>query len=195
VSISERNYCGPSFVLLLVIGFMACLQSSTANAYPTLGQEIYYHGGPLQIEILPKDAAYTSQIYLHTNAGGMFLGNSTNTGLVINFDNPAAVGLNPGQEFTLGIHVVNTGNDFVMGPGFDNPDGIPHATVNYVYNYVAIIGFEDLFGGGDLDYNDVKIRVIGDIGGIIIEPVPEPSTMLLFGSGLASLLFFRRRSK
>jgi hypothetical protein len=192
--ISERNYCGFSFVLLLVIGFIACLQSSPANAYPILGQEIYYYGGPVQIEILSEDAAYTSQIYLHlnTNAGGMFLGNSTDTGLVIHLDDPAAVGLNPGQEFILGIHVVNTGNDFVMGSGFDNPDGIPHATVSYVYNNVAIIGFEDLFGGGDLDYNDVKIRVIGDIG---IEKIPEPSTLLLFGSGLASLLFFRRGSK
>jgi hypothetical protein len=191
--ISERNHCRSSFVLL-VIGFIACLQSSPANAYPILGQDIYYYGGPLQIEILSEDASYTSQIYLHlqTNAGEMFLGNSTDTGLVINFDDPAAVGLNPGQEFILGIHVVNTGNDFVMGSGFDNPDGIPHAKVNYVYNHVAIIGFEDLFGGGDLDYDDARIRVTGDIG---IEKIPEPSTMLLFGSGLASLLFFRRRSK
>jgi PEP-CTERM motif-containing protein len=192
--ISERNYGRSSFVLLLVIGFMACLQGSPANAYPILDQEIYYHGGPLQIEILTKEAAYTNQIYLHlnTNAGGLFLGNNTDTGLVINFDDPASIGLNPGQEFILGIHVVNTGNYFVMGSGADNPDGIPHATVSYVYNHVAIIGFEDLFGGGDLDYDDARIRVTGDIG---IEKIPEPSTMLLFGSGLASLLFFRRRSK
>jgi hypothetical protein len=76
-----------------------------------------------------------------------------------------------------------------MGGGYDNPDGIIHALVNYGYNRTAVIGFEDLFGGGDRDYDDAVIRVTGDIG---VTQVPEPSTMLLLGSGFIGLSFVLR---
>ena len=145
---NPRNYSRFGLVLLSIFGFVAVLHTSQAYSYPILDQEVYYHGGSLQFEILPSSASYTSQIYLHTATGSMFLGNSTNTGLVINLGNPSSTGLMPGDEFILGIHVINTGSDFVMGGGYDNPDGIAHAAVNYLYNHVAIIGFEDLFGGG-----------------------------------------------
>ena len=185
-----RNYFRCSLALLSMIGFIVGLQNSAANAYSIVGQEIYYHGGAIQIKILPKDAAFTSQIYLHTDSGSVFLGTSMNTGSVMSFDDPSAIGLNPGEEFILGIHVDDTGNDFVMGPSSSNLDGVAHAAVNYLYSHVAIIGFEDLFGGGDFDYNDVMIRVAGNIG---IRQVPEPSALLLVGAGLVSLVFCRRR--
>jgi hypothetical protein len=85
---------------------------------------------------------------------------------------------------------MNTGKDYVMGGRDDNADGVVHAIVNYVYDHIAVIGFEDLFGGGDLDYNDARIRVAGDIG---ILPIPEPSAQILFGSGLLALVFVIRR--
>ena len=125
-----------------VFGLIALLHTSPAHAYSVLDQEIYYHGGSLQLEILPSDSAYTSQIYLHTGTGSIFLGNNTNTGLVINLSNPSAAGLVPGDEFILGIHVINTGNDFFMGGGYDNPDGTAHAAVNYLYNHSTVIGLK-----------------------------------------------------
>lgn len=175
---TSRKYSRFGLVWLLVLGLIAVLHTSLAQAYPVLEQEIYYHGGSLQFEILPSDSDYTSQIYLHTGTGMLFLGNNTSTGVVINLSDPSAVGLIPGEEFILGIHVINTGNDFVMGGGYDNPDGIVHAAVNYLYNHITVIGFEDLFGGGDLDYNDARVRVVGDIG---LTRIPEPSSLILFG--------------
>jgi len=175
-------------IWLSVLALVAVLHASPGQAYPVLDQEIYYHGGSLQFQILPSSAGYTSQIYLHTGTGSILLGNNTNPGVVINLSNPSSAGLMPGDEFILGIHVINTGNDFVMGGGYDNPDGIAHAAVDYLYNHNAVIGFEDLFGGGDLDYNDARIRVIGDIGFL---PIPEPSPLILFGAGLIGLMFYR----
>ncbi|BAY08362.1 DUF4114 domain-containing protein [Calothrix sp. NIES-2098] len=80
-----------------------------------------------------------------------------------------------------------------------NPDGLQHAVAYYYKDYL-VLGFEDLWGGGDKDYNDTVFAI--DIGkenaryAAGITPVPEPSaTISLFG--IAALGFFttrRRRS-
>jgi len=192
MSFFTRNCFRHGFTPLAAILCILCLHILPADAYPVVGQEIYYHGGAVQIEILSKDAAYTSQIFLYTDSGPLFIGNSTSTGLVINLTNLPALGLSSGDELTFGIHVVDTGYDFEMGSGYENPDGIAHASVDYVYTHAAVIGFEDLFGGGDFDYNDVKIRLAGDIG---ISQVPEPSALLLIGSGMPTLILISRRKR
>jgi hypothetical protein len=55
-----------------------------------------------------------------------------------------------------------------------------------------IIAFEDLaLPGGDSDYNDLVVRA----SNIQPAPVPEGSTLLLFGSGLCGLLFVMRKKR
>jgi hypothetical protein len=185
-----QNFARFGSLWFAVLALMAVLHSAPAHAYPVLEQEVFYHGGALQFEILPFTAAYTNQIFLRTATGTIFLGNNTNVGLVINISDPSALGLTPRDEFVLGIHVVNTGHDFVMGGGYDNPDGIAHASVNYLYSHTAVIGFEDLFGGGDLDYDDARVRVVGNIG---LVQIAEPSSLILVGSGILGLVFVSRR--
>ena len=90
-------------------------------------------------------------------------------------------GFSPGQELM-----------FQIGPEYRerlpdgrgrNPDNQPHAAVDSIGG-ALIVGFEDLFGGGDRDYDDYVFRFAG---GLATAPVPEPSTLLLVGAGLVDL--------
>jgi len=52
-----------------------------------------------------------------------------------------------------------------------------------------LIGWEDISGGGDGDYDDMMFFVSK------IQPVPEPTTMLLFGTGLVGLAGLAKRKR
>ncbi|BAZ42241.1 hypothetical protein NIES4101_82090 [Calothrix sp. NIES-4101] len=79
-----------------------------------------------------------------------------------------------------------------------NPDGLQHAMA-YYYNDLLIVGFEDLWGGGDKDYNDTVFVIdVGKNNARVLaglQSVPEPSAgAALLGVGAIGFLKSRRRS-
>jgi hypothetical protein len=97
----------------------------------------------------------------------------------------------PGTELTFMLDVVSTGDRFFTGPASRNPDGLVHAIGQpfggdaQIPTPGVLIAFEDLFGGGDFDFNDYRFVV----SNAEFKPIPEPGTLLLLGSG--GLMAFR----
>ena len=95
-----------------------------------------------------------------------------------------------GTELTFKLFVHDTGDTFYSNTAM-NPDGMEHARAFQfalpngslsAFTPVIFMGFEDLLGGGDMDFNDSMAM----FSNVIMVPVPEPSAiaMLLAGPGL-----------
>jgi hypothetical protein len=61
-----------------------------------------------------------------------------------------------GDELIFAIYVTNTGYWYYSGDADRNPDGVVHAAVTDLGDGDYHIGFEDLYGGGDEDYDDIN---------------------------------------
>lgn len=181
-------------ILLLFAGLLFS-QVHQAQALPIVGSNFYYEGGNVEVKILQNSAGYTSEIFLVSKLTGnpVALGNTQEVGKVVSLGDLSAYGYHVGDAVIFGITVLNTGDRFFMGSGSVNPDGVAHAQFYYAdgpYGDYALLGFEDLFGGGDRDYNDAAFRVTGVGVGLL---VPEPASLLLTALGLASIFAVRRR--
>lgn len=129
---------------------------------PVIGAQLYSTGEVIEIEVLSATAALTSELFL-LEPEEVRIATNREVGKMVDLGP-----YEPGLELVFGIRVL--GREYRMGPGERNPDGIPHAGVEFLEDGCVIVGFEDLFGGGDRDYDDNRFRFCG---GIAPEP-PDP---------------------
>ena len=103
----------------------------------------------------------------------------------------------PGTELMFMLDVVSTGDRFFTGPASRNPDGLVHAIGQpfggdtRIPTPGVLIAFEDLFGGGDFDFNDHRFVV----SNAEFRPIPEPATLLLLGTGGLMVCRTARRAR
>ena len=144
--------------------------------------------GHVTLNYLGYDAGYTNTLWLHSpvHSGPIFVNKTTPIGTV--FD----LGIFPsGTPLTFSIFVHDTGYTFLSGPADSNPDDTAHAWIDYVSHNLANVGFEDLWNGGDKDYNDLRFSV-ANVG---LSQVPEPSALALVVGGLALAGLSRARAR
>lgn len=187
--------------LVGILGFLVIPRP--ASAAMIVGQQLFASGGDVIAHFLGHTAGFTNDLYLFdasnlttplavtANVGGLgpgliFRNQTTAPGTQVNLGNFSA-----GTELVFGIFVNNTGQTFFMGPASRNPDGIAHGAVDNglppqfpAYGVIpagfTALGFEDIFGGGDLDYDDLGFAFSN-----VRTTAPEPASLALLALGLA----------
>ncbi len=163
-----------------------------------------WSGGVQDVEVyfINEGAGYRNQLYYSVDSGDskevVFDDVSSPLSILPNYDGPLSLG----QGVSLGNFTGETFIDFFLKSnganggskflGFDptqNSDGLQHI-LGYNLGEYVLLGFEDIVGGGDLDYNDTVFVVKG----VTAPPadVPEPAALLGL-LGIGSLLGLRRR--
>jgi hypothetical protein len=90
----------------------------------------------------------------------------------------------------LGVYLNNARGDNFFSHDNLNTDGIRHVGIYEVASTNGLIfAWEDLYGGGDLDYNDMVVSATD-----VSVNVPEPTTLAIFGLGLVGLAFRKKLS-
>ena len=168
----------------------------------------YYNSDYLSFGIY--DFSYDSSGGIHVEdtlllgdtASGFEIGKST----TVTFENglaTSAIGAvtldtaNIGDVFGFYLHNSRTGYTFYTHNALNVDNEFDHALMFDTRSITSgsedlmdsdmIIAFEDLYGGGDRDYNDFVFGVSN------VAPVPEPPTMVLLGMGLISLAGYVRK--
>jgi len=158
------------------------------------GEMIVATDGEVDAIFLGSDASYFNTVYLQSDGGSDFVFDKFSE-----FGAIADLGwFTAGTVLTFRVGVSNTGDSFYTGAASLNADGIAHGQGitrldAATGRYVTDVGFEDLRGGGDRDYNDIMFRLTN-----VYDPtrtVPEPGTLVLFGIGLAGFGATARRKR
>ncbi|HEX5972842.1 MAG TPA: DUF4114 domain-containing protein [Gemmatimonadaceae bacterium] len=155
-------------------------------AAPAKAQVSFYGtGGDVWVKYMGCDAAYTSDLRFGYTVGGsttqLFNCHGSTVG-----DQVDIGPVSSGTEVIFSLFVQTTGQTYYTGPATRNPDGLVHAASSPVTGdgvYTEQFGFEDTYGGGDMDFNDTNFRV----GGVTTSVTPEPSSLILAASGLGFL--------
>ena len=129
------------------------LLAAPAQAVPITEQMLIATGGNVMVTFVSNGAGFTSELFLDGPIGeefdAIFSNVTTSVGTSVDLGSFAA-----GTELIFALLVTETGDIFYTGFGDRNADGIGHAAVDSSDGQV-LVGFEDLFGGGDFDYDDL----------------------------------------
>lgn len=172
---------------------------TSASAAPILGGQLFALGGEVEVRVLPSSSGFSNEISLYEPNGmggfqvAQFIGIDNNTTAFMSLGVFA-----PGTELVFGIET-DKGHTFLNGPAGRNPDNLEHAFVDDMFGgdpTIARIRFEDIFGGGDNDFNDAVIEIRQTPDPAAGPLVPEPAGIaiwILLLIGVCAVYFFRRQ--
>jgi hypothetical protein len=183
-------------VFAALIGLASCPVSSSA-AIQLGAKVIVANNGEVVARYMGHTAGLTSELYLDSPSGvftGVIFNNHTTP-----VNTTVSLGtFTAGTELIFRLHVFSSPQyDFYSGPADRNPDNFIHAGVDTARAGLmpgeTFVGFEDLYLGGDVDYDDLQFaftNVAAQAG-----EVPEPATLAIWSvlGGVATVFGIRRK--
>lgn len=136
-------------------GAVQCITTRQPGQIPSAKLVVIEGDASVQTTFCGGSAGYTSDSYL-ASPDFVYVGTGHVTPSGTTIDIGSFI---DGTELVFAIYVRNTGYWYYSGPGSRNPDGIVHAAVTDNGGGNFHVGFEDLFGGGDRDYDDINLVV------------------------------------
>jgi Domain of unknown function (DUF4114) len=158
------------FRAALIAVAAALVLAAPAKAQSVIGGQLFATGGTVDIVVQPGTAGFTSQLFLQHP-------DRTRTNVALNTEVGKHVTVGPfpaGEELVFGI-TMGSDLSFLMGPASRNPDGIAHAKVTETGVRTFLVGFEDLYGGGDRDYDDIVFQFTGNLAPNRPAPAGDPT--------------------
>ena len=206
-AVHYRRYRVSFVAVLALLAFgEAPAMAGPISAGSVLGGTLLAAGGEVQAYFAGKEATYTSLLWLNqpASAGPLFNNQTASIGDVVNLGSFPA-----GTALSFQLQVLDTGRNYFTGSASGNPDQLQHALVTpwvadaKIPHSGFLVGFEDILGGGDRDYDDHQVVVTGvtiasptiTTAAITSAPVtaaPEPTTFVLLGSALLGLGVLRK---
>jgi hypothetical protein len=185
----------------------------SSSAAPIIGAQLIAVGGDVIAQFMGHSAGFTNELYLFSASdlstplpvtgdsgslgeGLIFVNQTSVPGSTVNLGSFAA-----GTELVFAIYVQDTQQTYFMGPGSRNADNLAHAAVDNgaapqfpdygdpIPAGMVGVGFEDIFGGGDLDYDDLGFAFSN------VRAVPEPLSVSLIALGFAAASARRFRTQ
>ncbi len=144
--------------------------------------------GEVILTFLSKTAAYSNDLYLQGMPDSILNNQTATPGAQYSLGSFQA-----GAELAFTLFVKNTGFAYYTGNASLNPDNFIHAAYDITSGQSLNIGFEDLFNGGDKDYDDLVFSLTNVRVGSLVTAVPEPETYGMLAAGLLMIGFAKRR--
>lgn len=144
--------------------------------------------GEVVLTFLSKTASYSNDLFLQGTPDAILNNQTANSGTQYSLGSFQA-----GTELAFTMFVKDSGFAYYTGEAIKNPDSFIHAAYDITSSQTLNIGFEDIFGGGDKDYDDLVFSLSNVSVGPSISSVPEPETYGMFMFGLMLLGIVARR--
>jgi hypothetical protein len=182
-------------LLLGCLCTVALFAASPSDARADLpGSTLYAWGSQVWVKFVGFSAAYTNDLYYFASWGGPAQYVFTNKTATPGQQYLVGNSLVTNQELIFGIYVHEANRWYFSGDPARNADNTVHASLTDLpAGNATRVGFEDLWNGGDLDYNDLEFDVMNAQSTV----TPEPVSMVLLASGLIGVggAAARRRRK
>jgi hypothetical protein len=145
--------------------------------------------GEVVLTFLSKTAAYSNDLFLEGSPESILNNQTAQSGQQFSLGSFQA-----GTELVFKIFVNDIGRTFFNGIATNNPDNVLHAAYSARFGKPLIVGFEDLYGGGDRDFDDLVFSLSNVvIGETPVAAVPESETYAMLLAGLFTIGALKRR--